>query len=368
MVGPDSVPGPTPRGRGTRLNPANRFEGLSLTVLPQEAARLVEAHPRGVQIRTRVYRDATRTIINRVDSPDLGFKWTVNPYRGCETACCYCYARPTHETLGFSCGLDFETKIVAKPDAPRLLRRELASPRWTGEPIVMSGVTDCYQPLERRLRITRRCLEVLAECRQPVCLVTKHRLIVRDLDLLKTLAETRAVNVSISLTTLDAKLAAVMEPRASHPRDRLRAIGELSDAGVPVGVMVAPVMPGLNDREIPRLLHAAAEAGAGSATWVMLRLPHQVKTLFLDWLRVHVPDRAARVEGLLRSLRGGRLSDSRFGDRMRGQGPFAAQIAETFRVFAARYGLDRPLPTPSSAMFRRPGDAGQLGLFDSFAA
>ena len=279
-----------------------------------------------------------------------------------------CYARPTHETLGFSCGLDFETKIVVKPDAPQLLRRELSADKWRGEPIVMSGVTDSYQPLERRLEITRRCLEVFADFRQPVSIVTKNRLIVRDLDHLAALAHHKAVVVAISLTTLDPQLTAVMEPRTSRPHDRLRAIGELADAGIPVCAMLAPIIPGLNDWEIPRLLKAAAEAGAGSATWVMLRLPYQVKTLFLDWLRVHFPDRAGHIEGLLRGLHGGRLTESRFGDRMRGQGPFAAQIADTFRVFAARYGLDRPLPSPSSAHFRRPRDAAQLSLFDSFAA
>ncbi len=322
-------------------------------------------HPCGMQVRTRVYRDTTRTIINRIDSPDLNFKWTVNPYRGCEHGCNYCFARPTHETLGFSSGLDFETKIVAKPDAPVLLRRELAAPRWRAEPIVMSGVTDCYQPLERRLGITRRCLEVFAEFRQPVSLITKNRMIVRDRDLLAVLAEHRAVNVALSLTTLDPKLTAVMEPRTSRPSDRLRAIGELADAGIPVSVMLAPIIPGLNDHEIPRLLEAAAEAGAGSASWAMLRLPHQVKTIFLDWLQIHYPDRAGRVEAMIREMHGGRLYESRFGNRMRGHSPRAAQIAETFKVFAARYGLNRSLPAPSSSAFCRPGDAGQMNLFDA---
>jgi DNA repair photolyase len=351
------------RGRGTSLNPPNRFEGVSLQVLPEAAAEAHAEHPCGVQHRTRVYRDATRRIINRVESPDLGFRWTINPYRGCENGCSYCYARPTHEALGFSCGLDFETKIVAKPDAPELLRRELAEPAWRGEPIVMSGVTDCYQPLEAKLEITRRCLEVMAECRQPVRIVTKSRLIVRDVDLLSRLARHRAVAVAVSLTTLDPALAAAMEPRASRPQDRLRAIGELAAAGIPVCAMVAPVIPALNDREIPRLLEAAARAGASSATWAMLRLPHQVRTIFLDWLRIHLPDRAARIEGLLRDLHGGRLYEARFGDRMRGRGPLAAQIAETFKLFARRNGLARSVPVPSSAAFRAPPDPWQPGLF-----
>jgi DNA repair photolyase len=354
-----------PRGRATALNPPNRFESFRLEVLPSAREELHRQNPCGVQVRTRVFRDMSRTIINRVDSPDVNFNWTINPYRGCEHGCSYCNARPTHEALGFSSGLDFETKIVAKPDAPVLLKRELASSRWRGEPIVMSGVTDCYQPLEGRLQITRRCLDVLAECRQPVGLITKNRLVVRDLDLLAALAEHRAVSVAVSLTTLDPKLSAVMEPRTSRPKDRLRAIGELADAGIPVSAMLAPIIPGLNDHEIPRLLEAAAEAGAGSAAWLMIRLPHQVKTIFLDWLRVHFPDRAGRVEGQIRQLHGGRLYEARFGVRARGQGPLAEQIAGTFKVFAVRYGLDRPLPTPSSSAFRRPGDAAQMNLFDA---
>ncbi|MHC4218414.1 MAG: radical SAM protein, partial [Planctomycetota bacterium] len=266
--------------------------------------------------------------------------------------------------LGFSCGLDFETRIVAKPDAPRLLRSELASPAWAGEPIALSGVTDPYQPLESKLQITRGCLEVMAECRQPVSVVTKSRLITRDIDLLSTLARHGAVSVAVSVTTLDPKLAAVMEPRASRPADRLRAVRELSEAGIPVMVYTAPIIPGLNDREIPSLLQAAAEAGAGSAHWMMIRLPHQVKTLFLDWLRTHLPDRAARIEGLIRQLHGGRLYDSRFGIRSRGRGPVAEQIATTFKVFAKRCGLEKPLRRPSSSSFRRPADAAQLMLFE----
>ncbi len=353
------------RGRGTSLNPGNRFECIRLEVLPEAAADARAEHPCGVQVATRVYRERTRQIINRVDSPDLPFRWTINPYRGCSVGCCYCFSRPTHETLGFSCGLDFETKIVAKPDAPHLLRRELAAPGWHGEPIVMSGVTDCYQPLEAKLRITRACLEVMAECRQPTSIVTKNRLVVRDLDLLKSLAAHRAVSVTLSVTTLDQKLAALMEPRASRPADRLRAVSELADAGIPVSVLVAPIIPGLNDHEIPHLLRAAAEAGAGAARWVMLRLPHQVKTIFLDWLAVNFPDRAAKVEGYLRAMHAGRLYDPAWGSRMRGQGALAAQIADTFRVFAARHGLDGSMPTPSSAAFRPPRthDDGQLSLF-----
>jgi DNA repair photolyase len=352
------------RGRATGLNPPNRYESVRLEVLPEARHGAGRRQPRGVGVLTRAYDDSTRRIINRVDSPDLGFKWTLNPYRGCEHGCVYCYARPSHERLGFSCGLDFETRIIAKRDAHRLLRKELAAPDWSGEPIVMSGVTDCYQPMEARLRITRRCLEVLTECRQPVSIVTKNRLLLRDLDLLRALARFRAANVSVSLTTLDPKLAAAMEPRTSRPTDRLRLMQALAGAGIPVAVLLAPIIPGLNDREIPDLLRAAADAGARSAGWIMLRLPHEVKTLFLDWLRRHLPHRADRIERLVRSVRGGKLYEPRFGLRQRGRGPLADQIEQTFRVFSIRCGLDRPAPALSPNAFRRPRSNGQLTLFE----
>ena len=359
----DALPDGAVRGRGAGLNPGNRFDGLRLHVLGQHLDEAQADHPEGKQVATRIYADRTGSVINRVDSPDLGFKWTLNPYRGCEHGCVYCYARPTHELLGFSCGLDFETKIVAKHDAPGMLQRELASPKWAGEPIVMSGVTDCYQPIEAKLQITRRCLAVMAQCRQPVGIVTKSRLVVRDLDHLKRLAEADAVYVGISLTALDAYLSAVMEPRASSPADRLRAMRELSQAGIPVSAILAPIIPGINDREIPRLLESAAQAGATCATWIMLRLPYQVKALFLEWLQRHYPDRRSRIVSQVRSMHGGELYRSSFGTRMRGTGPLAEQIAATFRVFADRCGLPRRLPQLSSASFRRPNMTGQLELF-----
>ncbi len=359
----DALPDGAVRGRGAGLSPGNRFDGLRLHVLGEHLEAAVKAHPKGVQIPTRVYADRTRSVINRVDSPDLNFNWTLNPYRGCEHGCVYCYARPTHELLGFSCGVDFETKIVAKHDAPGILERELAAPSWTGEPIVMSGVTDCYQPIEAKLGITHRCLEVIAECRQPVGVVTKNHLVVRDIELLQRLAQSKAVYVGISLTTLDAHLAGVMEPRASCPTDRLRAIGELSEAGIPVAAILAPVIPGLNDREIPRLLEAAANAGAQSAMWMMLRLPYQVKSLFIEWLLRHFPDRARKIESQIRSMRGGKLYDSSFEHRMRGSGAIAQQIKDTFRVFSVRYGLDSRSPQLSCASFRKPNLNGQLNLF-----
>lgn len=354
------------RGRGAGLNPASRFDDIRLHVLPEHLEDSAREHPSGRQVRTEVFDDDTRAVLNPVNVPDIPFRWTVNPYRGCEHGCIYCYARPGHEYFGLSSGLDFETRIFAKPRAAELLRAALARPSWEADFIVMSGVTDPYQPIERRLGITRACLEVMAECRQPVGLITKNALITRDIDLLSSLAAHGAAQASISLTTLDNTLAARMEPRASSPRERLDAIRALSDAGIPVTVMVAPVIPGLNDREIPAILEAAARAGARRAAWVMLRLPYQIKALFLEWLQRHVPDRAARVESLIRQVRGGDLYDPAIGDRMRGTGPIADQIAQMFKVYARRLALDGDLPPLSGAAFRRPesgAERGQMKLF-----
>ena len=270
-----------------------------------------------------------------------------------------CYARPFHEYLGFSAGLDFETRILVKEDAPELLRRELSSPRWKPKLLALSGVTDPYQPIERKLEITRRCLAVLAEFRNPVGVITKSALVARDVDLLAELARFDAVAVSLSITTLDGELARRMEPRASHPRERLRAVEKLAAAGVPVSVSVAPVVPGLTDHEIPAILEAAAAAGARSANFILLRLPGAVAGLFDDWLRRHFPDRREKVLNRVRSLRGGELNDARFGHRMRGEGVFAEQIKALFDTARRRHGLDRRSHDLSAAHFRRPGE--QLG-------
>lgn len=347
------------RGRGAAANPPNRFDRIGLTIDGEHLEELAREHPRGRQLPTQVIADASRTIINRVDSPDLPFRWTINSYRGCEHGCPYCYARPTHETFGLSCGLDFETKIFAKHDAAALLRRELSQKRWCGEPIMMSGVTDPYQPIERTLCITRRCLEVMAAFGQPVMLITKNHLVTRDLDLLSRLASEGRACVHISLTTLDAGLSAMLEPRASSPRQRLDAIARLREAGVPVGVMTAPIIPGLNDELIPALLEAAAEAGACHASFTLLRLPGQVEHIFEQWLRDRLPDRADRVMNTLRLSRGGRVDDSVFHRRFRGWGERAEQIARLHRLMARRLGLDRPLPT-----LRAMQPARQPGLFD----
>ncbi len=351
-------PDPGFRGRGAAANPPNRFEQIAY--LPDGEARA----PDDPGPLTQILRDSTRTIIARNDSPDVGFDVSINPYRGCEHGCSSCFARPFHEYLGFSAGLDFETKILAKLDAAALLRRELMKPSWTPKPIAISGVTDPYQPAERRLKITRGCLEVLAEFRNPVLLITKNFLITRDVDLLQELAAYGAVSASLSITTLRPELQRVMEPRASTPVRRLKAVEALARAGIPVGVMVAPVIPGLTDSEMPAILKAAAEAGAQGAGYVILRLPHGVKELFTDWLERHFPERKERVLNRLREMRGGKLYDSSFGTRARGEGPYAEQIRALFHATKKTLGLDRPRPELRTDAFRRPErpKGPQLGL------
>jgi DNA repair photolyase len=354
----------TLRGRGAAENPTNRFEKLAVELDPDadEPGDVCDADD-PAPIATEFLRDASRSIVARNQSPDVGFDASVNPYRGCEHGCTYCYARPTHELLGLSAGLDFETRILVKPDAPALLRRELASPRWRPEVVALSGVTDCYQPVEAKLRLTRGCLEVLAEFRNPAVVVTKNGLVARDADLLAELARHDAASVLVSVTTLDPELRRALEPRASSPERRLAAIRALHDAGVPVGVLVAPIIPGLNDHEIPAILAAAAEAGAGFAGKVVLRLPHAVAPLFEAWLRRHRPERADHVLARIRDVREGRINDPRFGTRMRGTGEYADQIHALFEVAARRAGLAREGPELSTAAFRRPAVGGQLGLF-----
>jgi DNA repair photolyase len=345
------VPNPSPKGRGAASNPANRFERLTVEM----------EVPGPDRVPTELLRDGSRSIIATNDSPDVGFSASINPYRGCEHGCIYCYARPSHEYLGFSAGLDFESRILVKEEAPELLRKELSSPKWTPQMIALSGNTDCYQPAERKLEITRRCLAVLAEFRNPVGVITKNELVTRDIDHLQELAAHNAAAVAISITTLDGELARRMEPRASHPRDRLKAIERLAAAGIPASVMVAPVVPGLTDHEIPKILEAAASAGAQGAGYVMLRLPGAVAGLFESWLEEHFPDRKDKVLNRVREMRGGKIYDSTFGSRMRGEGVFAEQIRTTFETFRRRHGLERPRLQLSTASFRRPGE--QMSLF-----
>jgi DNA repair photolyase len=345
------------RGRGAADNPANRFDRLHYEADPD-----LDPNDQPTP-RTQELRDDRRSIISTNDSPDVGFTASLNPYRGCEHGCSYCYARPYHEYLGFSAGLDFETRIVVKEDAPTLLRKELSSAKWTPQVLGLSGVTDAYQPIERRLGLTRRCLEVLAEFRNPVAIVTKNRLVMRDADLLGELAGHSAAAVFLSITTLDGGLARVLEPRASQPAARLAALTELNRASIPAGVLVAPVIPGINDHEIPAVLAAAAEAGARFAGYVVLRLPHGVADLFAAWLERHFPDRKDKVLGRIRDLRGGQLNDSRFGRRMRGEGVLAEQIRALFALGRKRADLTGGGPELSAAAFRRPGGTQRL-LFE----
>ena len=366
---------PARRGRGARVNPTGRFERRR-TVADLDALQPAspldhdpdpepepdpdpEPHdPASAPepaARTQLLPDPSRTALTFNRSPDIPFDASLNPYRGCEHGCAYCYARPTHEYLGYSAGLDFETKILVKQRAAELLRKELSSPRWKPQVVAISGVTDAYQPLERKLELTRRCVEVFADFRNPIMIITKNALVARDLDLFRRLAEHDAISVSISLTTLDPELARVLEPRASAPQERLRAIERLAAAGIPTGVMIAPIIPGLTDEETPALLEAAAAAGASHAGSIVLRLPHGLADLFDDWLLTHRPLRREKVLHRLESLRRGRLNDPRFGSRMRGEGRFAEQIADVFRLWARRTGLDATRPELSTAAFRRPG-------------
>jgi DNA repair photolyase len=347
------------KGRGAQYNPANRFDKIHWA--PHED--LTDEPGEQIDPKTEIFDDATRSILTRNDSPDVGFDVSVNPYRGCEHGCVYCYARPTHEYLGLSAGLDFESKLFAKLHAADLLRGELAKKNWQPSPILLSGVTDCYQPIERQLRLTRACLEVLAECRQPVTIVTKSHLVERDIDLLSRLHEFGAASVTLSVTTLDAELAAKLEPRASRPVRRLSAIRKLADAGIPVGVNVAPLIPGLTDHEIPAILRACSDHGATFASYVIVRLPLAVAPLFENWLAAYFPDRKEKVLGRLRSMRGGKLNDPRFGSRMRGEGVFAEQIRSFFALSARRAGLSREWPTLRGDAFIRPDVGDQLSLF-----
>ena len=348
---------PSIRGRGAADNPPNRFETLAHAPDPEAI------DPDGPGPDTEFLKDPSRSLITYNDSPDVGFTASINPYRGCEHGCIYCYARPTHEYLGFSAGLDFETKILVKEDAPELLRRELASPGWQPQVLAISGVTDPYQPVERRLEITRRCLEVLAEFRNPVAIITKNHLVTRDLDLLGELARHEAAAVYLSVTTLHPRLARTMEPRTSQPARRLAAIEALSRAGVPSGVLVAPVIPGLTDHEMPKIVAAAAKAGARFAGYTLLRLPHAVAPLFEAWLAEHRPARKDKVLNRIRAIRGGRLNDPRFGSRMKGEGIFAEQIKDLFALACRKAGITSRGPNLSTAAFRRAAPA-QPSLFE----
>src|SRR5881296_2517146 len=348
------------RGRGASWSPANRFEKLHVDLTDIDSIDVDPATDEQPRRPTQYFRDGTKSIITRNNSPDVGFETSLNPYRGCEHGCIYCYARPTHEYLGFSAGLDFESKIMVKTSASELLRTELESPRWQPQTLVLSGVTDPYQPIERKLRITRGCLVVLAKFRNPVAIITKNRLVTRDVDILRELAACNAVAVNISVSSLDANLQRVLEPRTSSPQARLDAIRQLRSAGIPTGVMVAPIIPGLTDHEVPGILDACAKAGAQFAGYTIVRLPWAVAPLFEHWLEEHFPDRKEKVLGRIRDMRGNRLNNPQWHTRMTGEGIFAEQIASLFRVSCRHAGIGER-PTLSTASFQRTKE--QLKLF-----
>lgn len=347
------------KGRGASSNTDNRFDAQKFVPEPSENEEALTSDEKPL-LRTEFIRDFAKSIVTENKSPDIPFRYSVNPYRGCEHGCAYCYARPTHEYLGFSAGLEFESKIMVKMDAAELLRAKLMSPAWTGEYINFSGNTDCYQPVERRLKLTRSCLEVMLQFRNPLVIVTKNALVTRDIDLLASLAQLDAALVVISLTTLDPALCAQLEPRTSRPSARLEAIRKLSEAGIPVSVNVAPVIPGLTDHEMPNILKAAREAGAISAGMTPVRLPLAVAPIFEEWLTVHRPERKEKVLQLIKSMRGGKLNDANFGSRFRGDGAIAANLRQMFDVYARKMGFGRERKPLTSKHFSRPGD--QLSL------
>lgn len=344
------------RGRGSASNPKNRFESIeTVPDPPQDNDEISSPH-------TEFYPDRSKSIVAYNDSPDVGFDASINPYRGCEHGCIYCYARPTHEYLGFSSGLDFETKIMVKEDAPELLRKELSSPKWKPQLVALSGNTDCYQPVEKKKQLTRRCLEVFLEFRNPVVIITKNYLVTRDADILADLARYDCVGVTISLTTLDHQLSSLLEPRASRPARRLAAITTLAEAGVPVGYLQAPMIPGLTDSEAPAIGVAAARAGATFSGYVALRLPFAVKALFEQWLEQNYPEKKNKILSRVREIRGGKLNDPNFASRMRGEGIYAEQMAKLFQLARKKSGIAERWPKLTTGYFRRPG-IDQLKLF-----
>lgn len=344
------------RGRGSAHNPKNRFRDTHLQYdLDEETGSLEKP-------KTRLLTDHTSGIISRNNSPDIGFDVSVNPYRGCEHGCVYCYARPTHEFLGMSAGLDFESKIVVKYDAPKLLRKVLADKKWKPQTLVMSGVTDPYQPIEKELKITRGCVEVLAECFHPLVIITKNYLVTRDIDLLSKLAEKNAVKIVLSITSLDESITATMEPRTSRPQKRLKAVQELTAAGIPVHVNIAPVIPGLTDEEIVPIMEASAGAGALSVSLVNLRLPYGVKDLFIKWLEDHHPNRKEKILNRIKSLKNGKLNRYEFGERFRVEGAYGEQMKQLLEIHAKRLGLNKAKLPLDTSHFKRP-ETEQLNLF-----
>ena len=348
------------RGRGAGVNPSGRFETLSLHICDDGWQTLDELPA----FKTSVQKENSRTIISRNNSPDLNFDQSINPYRGCEHGCVYCFARPTHSYMGLSAGLDFESKLFAKPNAARLLQREISKSSYKVKNLAIGTNTDPYQPIEKQWRITRSILETLDDCNHPVGIVTKSALVTRDIDILARMAERGLARVAISMTSMDRKLSRTMEPRASSPALRLEAIRKLSDAGIPVSVMVAPLIPALNDHEMERILDAAYANGARHAGFIMLRLPLEVSGIFKDWLLRHYPDRYRHVLSLLRSMHGGKDYDAEFSTRMKGKGPYAWQTGRRFEMATKRLGFTKKQAKLRTDLFRKPQEAEmQLSLF-----
>jgi len=332
----DPLPSLPHNGRGAVSAPAGRFERLGTQAIDDG---WLEGREEAPKLQTHLHIDATKTVINYIDSPDMGKMRSINPYRGCEHGCIYCFARPSHSFLGFSSGLDFETEILYKPDAPEILRRELAAKNYKPSVILLGSNTDCYQPVERELKLTRQIVEIFAECMHPLAIITKSALVTRDIDLLAPMAAQGLARVNISLTTLDAALARAMEPRAAAPYKRLKTMEVLAKAGIPVSVMAAPMIPGLNDMEMEQIMRCAFDAGARYASFTLVRLPYELKELFEEWLRAHFPDRANRVLALIRETRNGKLNDPRAGKRRTGEGPYAELLAQRCALAKKRYGF-----------------------------
>ncbi len=346
------------KGRGASFNTPNRFEKTHLEPLDIELTYEDEAP----QLKTLFFPDSSKSILSKNDSPDLPFTYSINPYRGCEHGCIYCYARPSHEYLGFSAGLDFESKIMVKLDAARLLDETLQKKNWEPQMVAFSGNTDCYQPVERKLQLTRQCLEVFLKYRNPIGLITKNTLVLRDLDIFQEMAKYDLIHIMMSITSLDDELIRKMEPRTSTPANRLKALETLAANGIRVGVNAAPIIPGLTDEELPAILKAAAERGATSAGYILLRLPGAVKPLFLDWIHREFPDRAGKVLSRIKDMRHGELSSAKFGERMRGTGEIAAAVQSLFDLHVKKYNLAKRWHGLSTAHFLRPS-ASQIGLF-----
>lgn len=359
----DVIPDRPRKGRGAVGNPASRFDRENRVLVDDGWGSAITDDPDLPKLRTTVMPDATRSIITTNDSPDVPFDQSINPYRGCEHGCIYCFARPTHAYLGLSPGLDFETKLAVKFDAAKLLDTELRKASYVCRPIALGTNTDPYQPIEREHQITRSVLEVLATFNNPVTIVTKSALVLRDLDILGPMAARGLARVCLTVTTLDGDLARSMEPRAAAPQRRIAAIAELAAAGVPAGIMAAPMIPALNDHELEAILHRGRDAGADVAGYTVVRLPLELKALFEEWLRAHVPNRADRVLSLIRQMRGGGLNDASFGRRTIGQGPYAALIAKRFALASARLGFEQHRFALDTTQFRPPPRAGdQLTL------